>query len=324
MYPKISVALCTYNGEKFIERQLESIFNQSLAVSEIIICDDNSTDKTEEVIEKFINSYPNIIHFYKNEINVNCVKNFEKAIKLTSGDYIFLSDQDDIWQTDKVEKTINHFSKNTDIEGVFTDAFLIDENDKRIDNYNLLQCCIFKPKMVDDCGGFWNAYQLYNNMVTGATLCIKKIVKDFIFPFPTIPQFYHDEWIALHLAKRNTLHVLNEKLISYRLHQQQQVGTGIIERYENDKEYAEIILGLTQITQFKDIFIVYKKLYGLYDKYYRVMQYESNGVDFKSLAMGVAKNLKLLQKKMIHQFPISGSSKIIWDKIRNKRQVHKL
>ena len=70
---KISVALCTYNGEKFIERQLESIFNQSLAVSEIIICDDNSTDKTDEVISKFINSYPNIIHFYKNEINVNCV-----------------------------------------------------------------------------------------------------------------------------------------------------------------------------------------------------------------------------------------------------------
>jgi glycosyltransferase involved in cell wall biosynthesis len=325
MSSKISVALCTYNGEKFIEQQLKSIFNQSLAVSEIIICDDASTDKTVDIISKFELKYPTIIQLYKNEINLNCVKNFEKAIQLTTGDYIFLSDQDDVWQADKVEKTINYFLQNPTAEGVFTDAFLIDDNNKRIENYSLLQCCIFNAEMLEQCGSFWNTYQQYNNMVTGATLCIKKVVKEFIFPFPVIPQFYHDEWIALHLAKRNTLQLLNEKLISYRIHQQQQVGTGIIERYQAQKEYADIVMGIKKVNRFNDIFIVYKKVYSLYDKYYRVMQYDDGKkFDFESLAKGTAQNLKLLQKKMIIQFPFNAVPKIIWDKIRNKRQVHKI
>jgi glycosyltransferase involved in cell wall biosynthesis len=325
MDAKISVALCTYNGEKFIEQQLESIFSQSLAVSEIIICDDGSTDKTIEIVSKLEKKYPTIIRFYKNEVNLNCVQNFEKAIQLTTGDYIFLSDQDDIWQINKVEKMIHHFLQHPTTEGLFTDAFLIDENNKGIENYSLLQCCIFKTEMVNQCGSFWDVYQQYNNMVTGATLCINKKAKDFIFPFPSIPQFYHDEWIALHLAKRNTLQVLQEKLISYRIHQSQQVGTGIIERYNSDKEFADIVLNSKKVSTFKDIFIVYKKLYGLYDKYYRVMQYkDGNRFDFISLANGTAKNLKLLQKKMIVQFPFNAIPKLIWDKIRNKRQVHKL
>ncbi len=325
MSSKISVALCTYNGEKFIEQQLESIFNQSVSVSEIIICDDASTDKTVEIISKFVQKYSTIIQLHKNELNLNCVKNFEKAIQLTTGYYIFLSDQDDVWQKDKVEKTLNHFLQNPTAEGIFTDAFLTDNNNKRIENYSLLQCCIFNADIVDQCGGFWNTYMQYNNMVTGATLCIKKEVKDFIFPFPTIPQFYHDEWIALHLAQRNTLQLLNEKLIFYRIHQQQQVGTGIIDRYHSEKEYADIVMGIKKVNRFNDIFIVYKKVYSLYDKYYRVMQYEDGKkFDFKSLAKGTAKNLKLLQRKMIMQFPFNAVPKIIWDKIRNKRQVHKI
>lgn len=325
MSPKISVALCTYNGEKFIEKQLESIFNQSLIVSEIIICDDGSTDKTEEIISKFKETFPNIIHFYKNEINLNSVKNFEKAIKLTTGDYIFLSDQDDIWQINKVEKIVNHFLQNPIAEAVFTDAFLIDENDNLIENYSLLQCCIFKPEMVKQCGSFWKTYQQYNNMVTGATMCIKKIAKDFIFPFPIIPQFYHDEWIALHLAQRNTLQVLDEKLILYRIHHSQQVGADIIERYNSEKDYADIVMHTKKLKTFKEGFIVYKKLYNLYDKYYRVKQYKYvNAINIEDLEKGTIENLRLLRKKMAKQFPFNSISKFIWDKIRGKRQIQKL
>jgi glycosyltransferase involved in cell wall biosynthesis len=324
MNPKISVALCTYNGERFIAKQIESIFNQTQAVTEIVICDDGSTDKTDEIILKFQKQHPHIIRYYKNEKNINCIKNFEQAIRLTTGDYIFLSDQDDIWQPNKVYTVVNHFLQNPNSEGVFTNALLINENETVIENYTLLQCCIFKPEMLEKYGGFWHTYQHQDNMVTGATLCIKKIVKDFIFPFPSIPQFYHDEWIALHLAKRNTLNVINAHLISYRIHEKQQVGTGLIERFEKDKKYAELVLEDKKITKFNDIFILYKKLYSLYDKYYRVMQFEDgNRFDFKGLAIGVGKNLKKLQKQMMLQFPIPAISKLIWDKVRNKRQLHK-
>jgi glycosyltransferase involved in cell wall biosynthesis len=324
MIPKISVALCTYNGEKFIEKQIESIFRQTLAVSEIVICDDCSADKTAEIISKFQKRYTDIVRFYKNETNLDCVKNFEKAIQLTTGDYIFLSDQDDIWQTDKVSTVLNHFLQNPTCEGVFTNAQLINENDVIIENYNLLQCYIFKPELLTKYGGFWKTYQLHDNMVTGATLCIKRTVKDFVFPFPSIPQFYHDEWIALHLAKRNTLQVINNNLIHYRLHEQQQVGTGLIEKFKKEKKYTDIVLEEKKITRFDEAFVVYKKLYGLYDKYYRVMQFEDGKkFDFRSLAIGVADNLKKMQKQMVRQFPFNAIPKLIWDKIRNKRQTHK-
>ena len=95
---KLSVAVCTFNGEKYISEQLNSIINQTLAVNEIIICDDQSSDSTIEIINSFIEKYPTLIKLYQNKINLNVNKNFEKAITLSTGDYIFLSDQDDVWE----------------------------------------------------------------------------------------------------------------------------------------------------------------------------------------------------------------------------------
>ena len=77
---KISVALCTYNGEKFIEKQLESVLSQTYPVNEIIICDDGSNDSTEEIIERVSLKHKGIITFYKNEINLKSVKNLCKNI----------------------------------------------------------------------------------------------------------------------------------------------------------------------------------------------------------------------------------------------------
>ena len=113
---KISVALCTYNGEKFINEQLDSILNQSKKIDEIIICDDCSTDNTIGILNKYYEQYPNIFKIYINRVNLKSVKNFEKAILLSSGDFIFLSDQDDIWVHNKVEKYIQYFNENPTID----------------------------------------------------------------------------------------------------------------------------------------------------------------------------------------------------------------
>ena len=87
---KISVALCTYNGEKFLKEQINSILQQSIHVDEIVICDDCSIDSTKEILDEFLQDFPNIFKIYINEINLRSNKNFEKAIKLCSGDFIFL------------------------------------------------------------------------------------------------------------------------------------------------------------------------------------------------------------------------------------------
>ena len=126
----ISVALCTFNGEKYIEKQLDSILNQSIKVNEIIVCDDHSVDTTISILDKYSLNYPELFKLHKNENNLRSNKNFEKAISLCTGDYIFLSDQDDLWREDKVEKTLNVFSKNPTAEGVFSNATLINDIDQ--------------------------------------------------------------------------------------------------------------------------------------------------------------------------------------------------
>ena len=108
---KLSVALCTFNGEIFLKEQLDSILNQSINIDEIIVCDDQSTDNTKQILESYKKDNPDLFKIYYNEKNLRSNKNFEKAIKLTSGDYIFLSDQDDIWKENKVEETLAVFKK---------------------------------------------------------------------------------------------------------------------------------------------------------------------------------------------------------------------
>src|ERR1700744_3577317 len=94
--PLISVALCTYNGEKYIKEQLDSIINQTYTCIEVIIVDDGSTDSTYDIISDYA-LRDNRIKCFKNETNLGFNKNFEKAVSLTSGEYIAISDQDDIW-----------------------------------------------------------------------------------------------------------------------------------------------------------------------------------------------------------------------------------
>ena len=115
----ISVILCTYNGEKYIKKQIDSILMQSVCPDEIIICDDNSTDRTCEIINN-INDKRIILHCNKN--NYGVTRNFSNGLMLCNGEYIFLSDQDDVWEHDKVEKMLRIFQQNKDTNLIFTDA----------------------------------------------------------------------------------------------------------------------------------------------------------------------------------------------------------
>ena len=102
----ISVALACYNGENFIYEQIQSIINQTITDLEIIICDDKSTDNTIDIIH---NIKDKRIKLYQNNIQLGVVKNFEKAISLCNGEYIALSDQDDVWVEKKLEKQLNQY-----------------------------------------------------------------------------------------------------------------------------------------------------------------------------------------------------------------------
>ena len=111
---RVSVALATYNGEKYILEQLDSVFNQTLKPDEVIISDDHSTDKTKEIVDEYIKSHG--LKSWKlidNERNGGVADNFINAVCHTTGDILFLCDQDDIWENDKIQTMVSAFDSNT-------------------------------------------------------------------------------------------------------------------------------------------------------------------------------------------------------------------
>ncbi len=225
---KISVALCTYNGEKYIRQQIESILAQTKRVDEIVVCDDRSTDLTLKIISEITKKSSVEFKVYLNEQRLNVVKNFENTISKCTGDLIFLSDQDDFWHTDKVEKTINYFNLNSQINVIFSNARLIDEINNPIEDKTLFQAVNFSSESQKyfDAG---YAFELLNhfNRVTGATIACKSNYVKSLLPFKTYDWVIHDEIIAISAINDNCLGYINECLIDYRIHPTQKVGLGI-------------------------------------------------------------------------------------------------
>ena len=114
---KISVALATYNGSRYITEQLDSILSQTMYVDEIIICDDKSSDDTVKIINQYIKekNLSDVISLHVSERNLGYASNFMKAVKMTAGDYIFFCDQDDIWTKQRVQQMVDIMNSNSKI-----------------------------------------------------------------------------------------------------------------------------------------------------------------------------------------------------------------
>ena len=315
----LSVALCTYNGEVFLNEQLDSILKQTIVVDEIIICDDKSTDDTIKILNKYKVLHPNIFKIYHNEINLGSTKNFEKAISFCKGDYIFLSDQDDIWKSDRVLKTLSIFEKKSEAEGVFSNANLINNDGISIDTLTLWDSVPFFEDELSKPIDFFDVITKNGNVVTGATLCIKKSVTDFIFPFAN--DVLHDEWIATLLSLRNSLFYSTENLISYRIHDKQQVGITSFQKIQNRKRLKRIVLGLTNPVTFADYRYLLKSIYSklaktkkyrnqnfLKIKYHTLMQ--KNTIEFENINLKIKAN-----------FPIRHKVTQLIDALRGKRKL---
>src|SRR6266542_1948690 len=219
---QISVALCTYNGERFLKAQLDSILNQSTLINEIIVCDDHSNDNTLAVLQEYKARHSHLFIIHTNSKNLGIVKNFEKAISLCTGDIIFLTDQDDIWNNNKVESGLNFFRNNSNCYGVFSDAELMDDT-STLSNKTLWELLQFNEAIsIDTNPDIFRYLLLYRNVVTGACLAIKKEALDFILPFPKDGKMLHDQWIGLKLGEYNKIGLIKQTLLQYRLHSAQE------------------------------------------------------------------------------------------------------
>lgn len=230
---KVSVALCTYNGEKYLPEQLDSILGQTVQVDEVIVCDDGSKDRTAEILFSYQKKYPHIFRIFQNKNNLGFIKNFEKAIRLCENPIIIISDQDDIWENDKVEKTITFFEKNPQFDGVFHDLKLIDNQTLLPSYLNWKNISHAEISEEIENNELFAALVKKGSFILGCALAIKKeaLKKYEMEDFPIV----HDYYIVQKLSSKNKLGFISKALSSYRLHPDQVYGL----RYKSDKKTEE-------------------------------------------------------------------------------------
>lgn len=206
IYPKVSIVISTYNGERYIAEQLDSILCQSYKNIEIIISDDKSTDGTFSILKEYANKYP-IIQLFKNDFNFGYIKNFEKGISYASGDYIALSDQDDWWHPQKIEVSLNKI-KNTSYDLVYCNSSFVDYNLKTT-GFTFSD----KKNMITTNNPL---HLIFDNCVSGhACLFKKSLLKNALPLSPNVP---HDWWLAYIATLNNGIYYIDQELVKYRIH----------------------------------------------------------------------------------------------------------
>lgn len=222
----ISLAMTTYNGERYIEQQLESIKNQKRKVDEVVICDDGSSDKTTDIIRKFIvdNKLKNW-NLYINEKNKGFAENFKQAIKYTTGDIVFLSDQDDEWKSDKVERMLNILQNNSNIKLLSCSLEFIDQDSVPFRPDNLpnwyktmnrkIENELFEVDFLNECT---------TNFSPGCTMCFKREIADKYISSSYQYPIHHDWLLGLLASADEGFYFLNTALINYRIHRNNAIG----------------------------------------------------------------------------------------------------
>jgi len=222
---KLSVAFIVYNGSNYMEQQLDSILNQTVKVDEIVVCEDNSTDNTREILEKYNKTNPGLFKILHNSQNLGSNKNAEKAIQNCNGDIVFLSDHDDEWLPNKVERTLQYFEQNPQINGVFSNGYLMNAQSE-IDTKNALWDSMSFPftQLKNNSALLREYIHTNENSATGAAMAFRRKLSFLDQPFPSIKFLIHDRWISMNLSNDNSLGFVEDKLIKYRLHPKQETG----------------------------------------------------------------------------------------------------
>ncbi|RYE31425.1 MAG: DUF2851 family protein, partial [Sphingobacteriaceae bacterium] len=202
--PLVSIALCTYNGEKFLREQLDTLVHQTYPNLEIIAVDDCSKDDTVSILKEYQYRF-SFVKIYQNEKNLGFAKNFEKAILLCSGDLISLSDQDDVWSLDKISILTKNIGDNI---LVYHDSALIDDSGELTGKKISDKFCMFSGNDARKL--------LFFNCVSGHAMLFKKALVPVILPFHA--SYLHDWWIVYLAANVGNIMYLPDCLIRFRQH----------------------------------------------------------------------------------------------------------
>ena len=217
---QIDILLATYNGEKYLKEQIDSILNQTYKNIKLIISDDCSTDGTRQILKQY--EEDTRVKVIYQEKNLGYIKNFEFLLKQVENEIYMLSDQDDIWLPKKVEKSYETLKKE-DADLVFGDLEVVNEKLETI--YPSFGDFMKLNKKIKKYIKSYKANYLYN-CVTGCTVISKKKWIEKMLPFPAKTKYFaHDHWIGIIVGTYGKMAYMPEKYIKYRQHGNNQIGT---------------------------------------------------------------------------------------------------
>ena len=220
---RVSIALCTYNGERYLPEQLRSFELQTVKPDEIVVCDDGSSDQSIALLKEFAAGSSIPLRIFENGSNLGSTRNFDKAVTLCTGDVILFSDQDDAWMPEKIDLMLKAFRACPEAGYVFSNARLVGPEGDALgtllwDTVGFDEACQSRF-----AAGNQVEVMLRRSVVTGATMGFRRTLLPLVAPFCEL--WVHDGWIALlSSASRSKGVFLREALISYRQHQAQQIG----------------------------------------------------------------------------------------------------
>jgi hypothetical protein len=225
--PSAGVAMCVYNGARYLRTQLDSIAAQSELPSRMVAIDDGSKDGSWELLQQWAASAPFPVTLERNERNVGVVRNFEKAAGLLVDqvDVVFFSDQDDQWYPHKLAMTVDAFMADPQLALVHSDADLIDPEGKQLGSRLFTALLVTDVEREDVRAGLAYRAYIHRNLVTGAACACRSTMLARALPFSDA--MVHDEWIAFCASLLGGVRMIDEPLMAYRLHGANTVGLPI-------------------------------------------------------------------------------------------------
>lgn len=299
---KVSVAIATYNSQKYIIDQLKSIVNQTVPVNEVILTDDCSSDSTVEIINNFIvNEKIYNWTLYQNTKNLGYAENFKKAISKASGDIIILCDHDDLWLPNKVSIIKNVFSAKPEILALATSFVRIDENgcEKPIrnlwrhSNNNLIRHSVKK----DSLNQISIKEIAVNNISPGCCCAFRASIKEDILKYET--SLPHDWQINFIASVKGGLFYLDSITTKYRIYEKNTIGLKHQTKYESRLKDCK-----KNLEEKKSLLIIAKKM----NVNEAICSFLNELIDIFQLRVSMLetgfslKNAYILLKKSIHKF----------------------